>query len=532
MIKKSILLALTLIVSVKGFASPFLGPGDTVVDQKHCMHSEIYSSSSSTFLILNVVRDLSLKKRELSEAPKVTFQNAVVNALANCAPHAKMKISDVEYKSNVLSFVYGSGLQTVEWLTNGSAEYVVYKKTYGTYKDEPIMVVKYNSGEPVFTRVTGRLGAEQANTRYTFFYRGRESKASLQIELKNKNTKDIRSLKSIYGEDIEPVAPLIQIGVVGTGLDYNHIGLAKHLAYRPEIEDELQKLERLEFEIRKNPFVSALEYKKHSSVFENLKSKIGFPLWMDQALGTSKPLDSVIINRKVSRGGVREHETRVTSRIIRGGGPVEVHFARRSMGSVDILNVHEVVENFAKKGVKLVNLSFGSQCGGLPLEEKMWDEAFANHPEMIFVVSAGNSGLNTSDVSFCPAFYSQKYKNVISVTALGTDGDLAAYFETSVNFGDAVDLAIRADNLEVLIPYRKRLKWENNANGATSIAAAEVSRILTEAVVAGLSWSAQTVKEVLVSTSLKRPELKGVNKHSSEVDEWAFRAALRKGLRQ
>jgi len=198
------------------------------------------------------------------------------------------------------------------------------------------------------------------------------------------------------------------------------------------------------------------------------------------------------------------------------------------MGSVDSLNVTKVINMFASKGVRIVNLSFGSSCGRLPKEEKMWEEVFASHPEIVFVVSAGNSGRNTSFTPFCPAVYSQKFKNVISVTALDPNGQLAVYYDTPVNYGVGVDLAVKSDNLEVLIPYRKNLRWENNANGATSLAAAEISRILTEVVLEGLVWDAQTVKEALIKTSVYSLVLEGVNGTSSEVDEWAFRDFLKK----
>jgi len=529
MVRQVLFMTLALLaVPFQAFANPFAGGAvQSKLDTK-CKYSEVYSAIQETYLMLNVVSKLALKKDELSRSAEAAFSKVVDEVLTDCGSSSNIRTSDVLFQNGVLTFLYGSRPHSIEWLSKSATEYVVYKKLYGTYKDEPLMVMQHRDQKLIFTRITGRLGEEASNKRYTFFYKGDDSVASSQTVLNNKNVKSLKSLRSIYGESLAPLEPLIKVGVIGTGLDYNHPGLAKHLAYRPEMEKKLQTLELLESNLRLNPYISESEYRESAFAFEKLKPQLGFPLWMDQALGTNQPLDSVIINQKISRGSTREHETRVTSRIIRNGGPVEIHFARRSMGSMDILNVHQVIDHFAESGVSLVNLSFGSKCGGFPLEEQMWDEVFAKYPEIVFVVSAGNSGFDTAQTPFCPANYSEKYKNVISVTALGTDGGLATYFEKAVNFGNAVDLAIRADNLEVLIPYKKTLRWENNANGATSLAAAEVSRILTEAVLDGLVWSAQTVKAVLMETSLVRPDLKRVNKQSSEVDEWAFRKALSK----
>gem|GEM_PF-3151102 len=513
-------------------AGPFLDSGTNKERDHSCKYSEIYSGSQKTFIILNLVERLSFSKKKLKNDRVFTVGKFLTEVLKDCKSDQKIEISKIDYSGEILSFEYGSGRHSVEWLNYKGSHYTVYKKLYGTYKNEPLMVIKFNDKTKDFTRITGRYGPESSIMRYTFFFNKEEKVFSKKIELESKNRFEIKSLKSIYGEildeNLKVTEPIIKVGVIGTGLDYNHPGLAKHLAYRSEMEEGLQKLEALEEFLRVTPYVTSRDYETSMLAYNKLKPKVGFPNWMDQALRTKTPYDVVLINKKRSRNKNKEHETRVISRLLRTGGDVEVHFARRSMGSIDDFNVIEVVENFAKKGVRLINLSFGSKCGGFLKEEKMWGEVFALYPKIVFVVSAGNSGLNTFYSPFCPAKFSQIYNNVISVTALDGDGQLAVYYNIAVNYGLNIDLAIKSDNLKVLIPYREKLKWENNANGATSLAAAEVSRILTEATLEGLEWNAQTVKDVFVETSVYSQELEGLTKNSSEVDEAAFKKALKK----
>jgi len=531
MLKSHFILFCFILWTTHAFAGPFTGAEAARSETSTCKYSNVYDASQKTFLILNLVHQLSQNYEDLKTEGLGFFEKTVQSVSDFCESDELQKIRKVRFEDGVLIFDFGSGEHQIEWIKKEDSDYVVYTKKYGTYKNEPLMVVHKKNEAIEFVRITGRLGAEARNQRYTFYYKGGSDGISSSVALNNKNSKDIRSLHSIYKGEEFRFEPVLQIGVIGTGLDYNHKGVAKHLAYRDEMEKDLLELEILEFKLRESPFADEESYHSAHKKFTNLKRNVGFPIWMDQAMGTNMPYDQVVVNNAISRQGTQEHETRVTSRMLRSGGRVKVHFARRSMGSVDTFDVREVVSKFVSQGVRLINLSFGAECGRLLKEDFMWQEVFAKNPDVVFVVSAGNSGLNTEVRPFCPAVYSTQFKNVISVTALDSSGQLAVYFGTPVNFGNSVDLAIRSDNLEVLIPYRKNLKWENNADGATSLAAAEVSRILTESILEGLNWDAQTVKEQLVRSSLYRPYLKGVNRSSSELDEWAFRAVLKNGSR-
>jgi hypothetical protein len=54
----------------------------------------------------------------------------------------------------------------------------------------------------------------------------------------------IKSLRSLYGsEDFEWNTSKVVVGVIGSGVDYNHPGLARFLPARFALEKKLQKIE-------------------------------------------------------------------------------------------------------------------------------------------------------------------------------------------------------------------------------------------------------------------------------------------------
>jgi hypothetical protein len=254
---------------------------------------------------------------------------------------------------------------------------------------------------------------------------------------------------------------------------------------------------------------------------------------MDQALGSPWPMDQVIKDGVVQPQ--LEHETRVTSRIVHGRNDIAVHFVRRMYGDQqDIFNVAEVIENFSARGVKVVNMSFGSNCGVLPLEERAWSQIFKQYPKIIFVIAAGNSGRNLDYFDYCPAKFSRENANVISVTSATQDGVISVNYDPEagsdvlMNYGISVDVAIRSDNLSVLVPYQydKESLWTNHSTGWTSHAAAEVTRVIAQAMADGYPVDSQTVKAKLINTSRKSRYLREFVTGGGIVDEVEFRASF------
>lgn len=522
------MILLTSKVVLANFLGVATSPESSInLDLSSCKYSEIYSSYFKTYLIFNLVERVSKANwSEILEVKKA-FENQTLEVSNKCGAVLEIDLDSVVLEgASKIIFKYGAGEHSLEWVTDEGPKRLVYKKLYGAYANEPLLEILDLEDDRTLTRAVGRFGVEHLDTRYTFFYKGIQKDFVKKIELKASSLSDFKPLKTIYGDAYEAVPAKIKIGVVGTGLDYNHPGVAKRLAFRGGIEENAQQIESVKNDLRQQYFPTVEAYEAKNDLLEDLQVRVGFPRWMDQALGTKRPIDEVIVNEVVATPSI-DHETRVTSRIISGDGDIEIYFARRSMGTFDTFNAHEVIGKFVENGVKLVNLSMGGGCGVLPKEDQQWSEVFLKYPNVIFVVSAGNSGLNTADQLFCPVSFSQQFKNVISVTALNGEGLLAHYAGTSVNYGVAIDLAIKADNLPVLYPYRATVNWENNPFGATSLATAEVSRIITEAYLDNLPVDPATVKGKLIESSVYRFELNGLTKYSAEVDEEAFRTLLR-----
>ena len=260
---------------------------------------------------------------------------------------------------------------------------------------------------------------------------------------------------------------------------------------------------------------------------------VGFPIWMDQALASPWPMDQVIKDGVVQPH--LEHETRVASRIVHARNDIAVHFVRRMYGNrQDIFNVAEVIKNFSSRGVKVVNMSFGSDCGVLPKEEGAWSKIFKQYPHIIFVIAAGNSGRNLDYFDYCPAKFSRENTNVISVTSATQDGVISVNYDPEagsdvlMNYGMSVDIAIRADNLSVLVPlkYEEDSLWINHNTGWTSHAAAEVTRVIAHAIADGYPVDPRTVKARLINSSRKSRYLREFVNSGGTVDEVEFRANL------
>lgn len=335
----------------------------------------------------------------------------------------------------------------------------------------------------------------------------------------------VQSLRSIYKSDFA-MEFKVKVGLVGSGIDYNHPVLARFLAIRPKIEAQLRSVEVL-------PGIKNLSPCEYQKVQE--ERRVGFPIWMDQALGLFWPADQIFKDGKLIPN--QHHETRIASRIIYGRSDVALHFARRMFGSQkDTFNALQVIKNFSDLGVQVVNMSFGSTCGALPAEEKMWSQIFKKYSQMIFVVSAGNSGQNLDYTDFCPAKFSRENANVISVTSVTPDGELSIHFdpeqgqEVLMNYGRTVDVGIRADHLSVLTPYLHEETWSSLPAGWTSLAAAEVTRVIAHAIADGYFVNPQTVKEHLIRTSRPSRSLQDFIKSSGEVNEADFRSSLKQPL--
>jgi subtilisin family serine protease len=108
----------------------------------------------------------------------------------------------------------------------------------------------------------------------------------------------------------------------------------------------------------------------------------------------------------------------------------------------DMTRMASLVDAAAANGVRLINLSL---VGRQRDEWRAFEEAAARHPEILFIVAAGNDGRDLDRQPVYPAALA--LDNLITVTAAQADGQLAQ----GVNWGrETVDLMVEAERVLVL----------------------------------------------------------------------------------
>ena len=106
------------------------------------------------------------------------------------------------------------------------------------------------------------------------------------------------------------------------------------------------------------------------------------------------------------------------------------------------------IQWLAANGAQLVMMPLGSQ------NRDDWEaffEAARQHPEILFIFSAGNNGRDLADAAIYPAV--NDLPNALTVTSTFSDGRLPA----DSNFGQVVDIGVPAEAMNATgIDYEKR----------------------------------------------------------------------------
>lgn len=169
---------------------------------------------------------------------------------------------------------------------------------------------------------------------------------------------------------------------------------------------------------------------------------VGYDYWDDD----DRPMDYGYpprsLDPRISPFSPRHHGTAVAS-IFLAEAPASAcvapyrYFPADESGGSD---PRQMIDDMADAGVKIVNLSSG--------RDKPWPEfrdAMRAHPDMLFVLAAGNNGRDLGQEPSYPAAY--RLDNVVVVAATGKDGTL---WEQS-NRGADVDVAILAVDIPSIV---------------------------------------------------------------------------------
>ena len=208
---------------------------------------------------------------------------------------------------------------------------------------------------------------------------------------------------------------------------------------------------------------------------------VGFDFWDLDA----RPFDS---NPARSAFHPQRHGTRTASLILEEA-PVAALVPYRYPRH-DMSRMRRLVEHAAAAGVRIVNLSMGSRRLS---DWADFEAAARDHPEMLFVVSAGNDGADIDEAPVYPA--SLKLDNLLVVTS-ADDSGLPA--RGSNRGRGSVDLAVPAERI-LVTGFGGRPR---RASGS-SYAAARVSAFAACLLAAHPEWTAPALKSAVLARAEK-----------------------------
>ena len=204
---------------------------------------------------------------------------------------------------------------------------------------------------------------------------------------------------------------------------------------------------------------------------------IGFDYWDLDA----RPFDA---NPAGSAFHPQRHGTRTASLILAEAPVAELvpyRYPRNAMSRMP-----DLVEHAAAAGVRIMNISMGSRSRD---EWADFEAAARAHPEMLFVVSAGNRGKDIDEDPVWPA--SLALDNLLTVTSSDTSGLPAR----GSNWGpNSVDLAVPAEEV-VVTGFNGRPREV----AGSSYAAARVSALAACLLAAHPRWAAQELKSAILA---------------------------------
>ncbi len=152
----------------------------------------------------------------------------------------------------------------------------------------------------------------------------------------------------------------------------------------------------------------------------------------------------------------------------------------------DMSRMHALVNAAAEAGVRVVNLSLGSDDAQ---EWRAFERAARAHPDLLFVASAGNNGRDIDDAPVYPAALA--LDNLLTVTSATDEGALAP----GSNWGRrSVDLMVPGEDMLVT-----RFDGTRGFASGSSYAAVRISALAACLLAAHPDWRAREVREAILA---------------------------------
>ncbi len=157
------------------------------------------------------------------------------------------------------------------------------------------------------------------------------------------------------------------------------------------------------------------------------------------------------------------------------------------------------VDRLAAENVRVINMSLGVDTRHLEFqrtESNDWRAAMARHPDVLFVISAGNEGLNSARLPFADSI-AAGMPNVIYVGNVDTAGNLA---NSSVH-GNTIDIYAPGVNRQVVHGQGKRY----DPKSGTSLSSPEVVSVVAKMLVLCPTLKPAAVRDIIRQTASAPP---------------------------
>ncbi len=220
-------------------------------------------------------------------------------------------------------------------------------------------------------------------------------------------------------------------------------------------------------------------------------SLVGYDYWDDDPF----PFDA---NPSRSPFYPQRHGTRIASIIAEESEVARI--AAWRYPRPDPSRFGKLVDDIASRGIRIVNLSMGSTR----IEQwRSFEQAVQRHRDMLFVVSAGNNGVDLQRQPIYPAAF--KHDNLLTVTSAQDNGELAR----GSNWGvEAVDIMVPGEQI-LAMGFADQLRQVSGS----SYAAARVSALASCLLAASPDSSALQIKQRIVAMAKSTVANKAMTRH-------------------
>lgn len=218
---------------------------------------------------------------------------------------------------------------------------------------------------------------------------------------------------------------------------------------------------------------------------------------------TTTPGPSVVFNSQVlppAMSSSTEHGHAVTSLVGKTGRWVDIKTVTLpDMFSDSPTAFSQFIDRLAAQNVRVLNISLNAKAGSMDAwrtRAQDWRAAMARHPEVLFVIGAGNDGANSIALPFAGSI-AAGMPNVMYVGSVDAAGNLAA----SSTHGKTVDIYAPGEKRQVA--YGRGNAYE--VESGTSLASPEVTSVAAKMLVLCPTLTPAATRAIIRETASAPP---------------------------